>query len=211
VDGKEKDFMVDLQRNQHLNSKQEMTLASEVLTDLDSKFNLEKAINLDEHKADYEILQSMLNTSRYDSRKLNQLTEDEVNQLRIIAESGKIGGRYGENILRFFYGYDEPETWIALQPSAKKTLAKPKVKRTNASIVRLFPNPATNDFMVALNELSSENYVIEIYNAQGKLYDRTSFNYMKSINCEYWAKGIYLIKVINSESQVVHTDKIIVQ
>jgi len=208
---KEKDFMVDLQRNQHLNSKHEMTLASEVLTDLDSKYNLEKAINLDEHKADYEILQSMLNTSRYDSRKLNQLTGDEVDQLRIIAESDKMGGRYAENILRFFYGYEEPETWISLQPLAKKTLSKPKVEKPNSSLIRLFPNPALNEFRVALNEIDRDNYVIEVYNAQGKLFDRTSFNYMKSINCENWAKGIYLIKVLNSESEVVHTDKIIVQ
>lgn len=203
--------MVDLQIHQNAVRSNELGEAQQIWADLDSKYNLEKAINLDEHKADYEILQSMLNTSRYDSRKLNQLTEDEVNQLRIIAESDKMGGRYGENILRFFYGYDEPETWIALQPSAKKTLAKPKVERTNATIVRLFPNPATNDFTVALNELSSENYIIETYNAQGKLYDRTSFNYMKSINCENWVKGIYLIKVFNSERVIVHTDKIIVQ
>lgn len=207
----EQDFIVDLQRHQYAVRSNELGEAQQIWAELDSKYNLEKAQNLDEHKQDYNMLKEALTASRNESRKLNSLNEEEVSILRSIAESDKSGGRYASNILRFFYVYEEQEAWIPLQHYAKKMPSKSKLLTQTESLMRVFPNPALSEFSIALNELNQEKFQLEVYNAQGKMIENTIFSAMTTISCGSWAKGIYLLKIYNSEKHLIQTDKIIIQ
>jgi hypothetical protein len=71
---------------------------------------------------------------------------------------------------------------------------------------KLFPNPTSGNFIISY----IENAEVFIYDSNGKLVLSSKLNEknLYSINCDNFASGIYLIKLISNKTQV--SNKIIV-
>lgn len=63
----------------------------------------------------------------------------------------------------------------------------------------IYPNPAKNILNVEIQSLSNESNTIEIFDLKGQqIFSSTSFNKNITINTSAFSKGIYILKVYNS-------------
>jgi hypothetical protein len=65
--------------------------------------------------------------------------------------------------------------------------------------ILIFPNPATNQFTVSSSQ-SAESQ-LEIYNSLGEKIYSTVYSEPTTVNCEYFPRGIYFVRLSNSENQ----------
>jgi hypothetical protein len=72
----------------------------------------------------------------------------------------------------------------------------------NASTISIYPNPFSNELKI--NGLDGK---LEIYNAIGQLILKQSITATDVINTAEFAKGIYVLKVYNSENKLIQTSK----
>jgi len=72
----------------------------------------------------------------------------------------------------------------------------------------VFPNPSTGDFLIRLNNRSSETSLVLVSDFTGKIvYSQQVFNYLHRVNLAGMGKGLYLLRIINDEDE--HVEKII--
>lgn len=71
----------------------------------------------------------------------------------------------------------------------------------------VYPNPATTRFEVSLSEYKVGE--IEIYNSVGEKIYTTQFSEQLTIDCRHFNKGIYLVRLSDSEKQL--TQKLVVE
>ncbi len=71
----------------------------------------------------------------------------------------------------------------------------------------IYPNPAKNRINIVFKNPMSSDYKVQIMNTLGVVvYSKTAVDGAQQINTENWAKGIYLVKVFNTNA--THTSKI---
>ena len=73
------------------------------------------------------------------------------------------------------------------------------------SNVTMFPNPVSDELMIDLSSVSSEEVAIEIYDMSGKLLAATNNQNgtMISVNMASFANGIYQVKLSTENTQVM--------
>lgn len=71
-----------------------------------------------------------------------------------------------------------------------------------ASLIEVYPNPASSDFTVNLERLAGENFSIEMFDATGKMVEsKTGLGNEKvSISTENLSRGIYIVKINAGEA-----------
>lgn len=68
----------------------------------------------------------------------------------------------------------------------------------------LFPNPASSEINIHIENAFRYNSTISVYNDLGQLIFTNSINdYDFKINCALWAKGIYLINIQNNNKRIM--------
>jgi hypothetical protein len=74
---------------------------------------------------------------------------------------------------------------------------------TNADLKRIniFPNPANNHFIISCNLFT--NGSLEIFNLFGEKIYTAAFHEPTTVNCEYFPRGIYFVRLSNSENQFI--------
>ncbi len=208
---KEKDFMVRLQQAQDKQANNSDTQEAEILASLEQEFQLDKSLNLQNHKQTYTDFKNVI-APVYDSqRNYAQLTREEQNNLKTIAENGRIGGQWAENILRYFYKYNPPEK-IYTQLAAKKAQTNGEIKniiKPNSFIIQ--PNPASVQFTILLPNNLNELVSVEIYDTKGSKLFQQSFKNTTNIDCSNWVKNIYFIRIISASGNIIGTEKLLVQ
>ncbi len=95
---------------------------------------------------------------------------------------------------------DDRSKWIV----ESTTLSTPEVE-DNTFTVKIFPNPAKDEFTILLNDVTNANIVI--YNMLGKIvYENTmNSNRMDIANNGRFNSGLYLIKVTDDNRRVFHS------
>jgi len=76
------------------------------------------------------------------------------------------------------------------------------------SSVNVFPNPATNQFVVE-GSLFRENSRVEICNTLGEKIYASEFNKQITIDSKKFPKGIYFVRVSDSQNQL--TEKLVIE
>jgi hypothetical protein len=107
--------------------------------------------------------------------------------------------------------FDEKNTFVG----SAGTFTNTDVISGNAKV---FPNPVTNNtFKVYLNEQAMGQYKIVITDLQGKLVNAQNVNVgvkgqIETVRIDAaTAKGMYLVKLVDAQNQVVFTERIVVQ
>jgi hypothetical protein len=74
----------------------------------------------------------------------------------------------------------------------------------------VYPNPATDEVTIILNEIGQENHLINIFDAAGNIVGRypVSGDILR-IQTSSWSKGIYLLQLISNRS--VHQQKLLIK
>ena len=74
----------------------------------------------------------------------------------------------------------------------------------------IYPNPATSYFYIKLNDLITQ-YTMEVFDNNGKLILTKVINENDFlVGCEKWKKGMYLIRISNSNGSTTESKKIII-
>jgi hypothetical protein len=89
---------------------------------------------------------------------------------------------------------------------------------TGSSAIQIYPNPVTNNrFVIQFNQLEKGNYTIQVTDATGRQLVQqevnvTGENQSQAINLNRTTtKGIYMVKVLDVNSKIVSTSKLVVQ
>lgn len=77
-----------------------------------------------------------------------------------------------------------------------------------ASNLRIYPNPSANDFTISVNKFSSLSYEISSITGQ-KIQSGTFANGTNTLSMQREAAGLYFIKILDTETNVSITKKII--
>ena len=77
----------------------------------------------------------------------------------------------------------------------------------------IYPNPNTGEFMIEMNNLSKEDYVIGIRNIIGQLVvdeniSNVNGNYFKKVDLEEKERGVYFVSLTNKHSTI--TKKLVI-
>jgi hypothetical protein len=72
----------------------------------------------------------------------------------------------------------------------------------------IFPNPAHNQFQIIKSDFESKS-TVEIFNLVGKKIYSCAFREQITVNCELFPKGIYIVRLFNSEKQF--TQKLVIE
>jgi len=80
-------------------------------------------------------------------------------------------------------------------------------------VFSIYPNPNTGEFMIELNNLAKEDYVIDVRNIIGQLVlteniSKTSGNYFKQVNLENKERGVYFVSLTNNGGTI--TKKLVI-
>jgi len=70
---------------------------------------------------------------------------------------------------------------------------------TNLQRLDIFPNPASSQFAVSSVQIS--NGTLEIFNLLGEKIYSTPYSESTTVNCELFPKGIYIVRLSDSEKQ----------
>ncbi len=81
-------------------------------------------------------------------------------------------------------------------------------EKLSSQEILIFPNPAQDYFNIRCNFPQSEN-IVEIYQLNGQRLLSKSFSQNLRISTEGWAKGMYLVRILNEGLSV--TERVIVQ
>jgi hypothetical protein len=79
---------------------------------------------------------------------------------------------------------------------------------TEQLVTRVFPNPASNEFMI--ESQSSERINLEIFGIDGRIYHRDQFYNRITVDCNDFSNGIYILRM-SSPNGNVSSQKIMVQ
>lgn len=75
--------------------------------------------------------------------------------------------------------------------------------------IKIHPNPFSTSFLIALEKVSKDFYYLEIFNHEGKLIDeRTLTENQCEIDCSAFKNGIYLLKITDSNQQIIGIEKV---
>ncbi len=101
-----------------------------------------------------------------------------------------------------------------LQPAISKT----EIVSSAAGKIAIYPNPITNNqFTIQFNELKAGNYTVQVTDVMGQQVVQQSValnsdNQVQQIRmAATTAKGMYLVKIVDADSKLVYTTKIILQ
>lgn len=75
--------------------------------------------------------------------------------------------------------------------------------------IKVFPNPANNQFHVEIDKSTYRTVYIEIYNSLGEVCVRKNLDESNTIKCNNLQSGIYYYKIFSS-NQLLKTDKIVI-
>lgn len=82
-----------------------------------------------------------------------------------------------------------------------------------SNIIKVYPNPAKNNLIVDYGNYTSMNgYSINIVNINGIVIFSTQVNTQTSIiDISQWSKGLYFVKIIDKQNNIIDNKKIIIQ
>ncbi len=81
----------------------------------------------------------------------------------------------------------------------------------NETSFSIYPNPNNGDFTVSIKNINTENYILELFNLLGKKILTQKLNNLETnIKTNNLSKGMYIIKITNSEN-VSYSTKIVVE
>ncbi|MDY0076556.1 MAG: T9SS type A sorting domain-containing protein [Bacteroidales bacterium] len=77
------------------------------------------------------------------------------------------------------------------------------------SLLKIHPNPFSASFLISFEKAPKEVYYLEIYNYEGKIIDKRTFTENQSeIDCSAFKDGIYLLKITDSNQQIIGIEKV---
>jgi len=77
------------------------------------------------------------------------------------------------------------------------------------SLLKIHPNPFSTSFLVSFEKAPKEAYYLEIFNYEGKIIDnRTLTEKQSEIDCSAFKNGIYLLKIADSNQQIIGIEKV---
>jgi len=85
-------------------------------------------------------------------------------------------------------------------------------KEVKPNTVRVYPNPAHNQFTIKFNDVISSNAIIELYGSMGNLVlidNMKQGTYIKNIDVSKLNAGIYFYRIITNEIKIA-TGKLII-
>ncbi|MBK7883747.1 MAG: carboxypeptidase-like regulatory domain-containing protein [Chitinophagaceae bacterium] len=122
-------------------------------------------------------------------------------------------------------GYQNYETEISGEeflnnnPLSKMYLTANKISANKINIIKATPNPISkgSSFTVTLKLLETGKYILQIINTEGnvvlnKYVQASSKNFTAALMAASdWSSGIYFIKLINSENNMLAQDSFVIQ
>jgi hypothetical protein len=104
------------------------------------------------------------------------------------------------------------------KPTTSEVISRNIPANTGADKIQIYPNPVTNNqFVVQFNQLETGNYILQVTDVMGRQVVQRAVNVSgdnqtQNINLNPSAsKGIYLVKVTDTNSKAVYSTKIVVQ
>ncbi|MES2566449.1 MAG: T9SS type A sorting domain-containing protein [Bacteroidota bacterium] len=84
------------------------------------------------------------------------------------------------------------------------------------TVSQLFPNPATNSFMIGLDSKQNGKATINIYDIFGKVINSSDYTVNGGVNqytisLEGFSKGVYYVEVLNSFNEMITKQKLVKQ
>jgi len=77
------------------------------------------------------------------------------------------------------------------------------------SLLKIHPNPFSTSFLVSFEKAPKDVYYLEIFNHEGKMIDkRTLTENQSEIDCSAFKDGIYLLKITDSNQQIIGIEKV---
>jgi len=77
------------------------------------------------------------------------------------------------------------------------------------SNIKIHPNPISESFFITFEKVSKDFYYLEIFNPEGKMIDkRTLTENQCEIDCSAFKNGIYLLKITDSNQQIIGIEKV---
>jgi len=95
----------------------------------------------------------------------------------------------------------------------KREILPTNIQHTDEYVIslNLMQEPLSGNINVQINNLHSENYNLSIYDSKGQLVKLISDNKSQiQINCDSWARGIYLWK-FNTVNNILKTGKLLIE
>jgi hypothetical protein len=102
-----------------------------------------------------------------------------------------------------FHSYSDPLQWITFVDDVKLSLAT-SVDENEKSTFTIYPNPSNGEFVIRLSENNSSDKLITVTNLLGQeVYRSVSNKQYYYINLKNVDKGIYLIRISSSNSDII--------
>jgi hypothetical protein len=113
-----------------------------------------------------------------------------INYYRVIVKENN-GTESGTNIISLSSGSDEVIT-----------------------VSRLFPNPASNSFMIGLDSKQKGQATINVYDVFGKIMSSSDYEVnggvnQYSISLDGFTQGVYYVEVLNSFNEIITKQKLV--
>ena len=79
----------------------------------------------------------------------------------------------------------------------------------NVSMFHVYPNPANNEFTISLNSIQN-NIEMDVYEVLGnKVINRTLTNETSTINIEQLSNGLYFVRLVDANSNIIYTQRLV--
>jgi hypothetical protein len=160
----------------------------------------------------YRSLKSILQIAYEENRNEALLEQEEVDQLRAIADNNYgFAAVYAANIVNFFYNYEyqyHPTLPTALQEKRRIEEEKPL-----SSHLIIYPNPSHTwaEVQYQLPEGKEEGF-LRITSTNGQVVQETTINQTKGklvLNTKSWATGIYFVALYNGDELIEQTTLVV--
>ena len=77
--------------------------------------------------------------------------------------------------------------------------------------IQIMPNPAHDSFQIVLNDTYQDVY-IQIYNTAGALvFQMKTVNDNETIQTHQWARGMYVVQVLDAEGKMIAKERVAVE
>ncbi|NUM31871.1 MAG: T9SS type A sorting domain-containing protein [Bacteroidetes bacterium] len=100
------------------------------------------------------------------------------------------------------------DSFGCLEPGCQKNDSLVGVKTLPKPVCKLYPNPANETIHIELPKSKNGDYLLEVYDMQGRMIEKMSINTSLELNTSKYANGFILLYILNSESGEFETHRI---
>jgi hypothetical protein len=112
-------------------------------------------------------------------------------------------------------GITAGENELEFNPASGTTIIDPALigisETSNENVITVYPNPATENVMIAINGTTGANYSLLLYDFNGKcVYDSQTTSSLFRLDVSEWNAGIYSGRVISDDQKEIRNFRITV-